>query len=52
MIKLAKFGDENSEKLRDAIRNNINMNVKDGDCYVFSSSPFIQKTIKATFPDA
>lgn len=52
MIKLAKFGEENSEKLRDVIRNNINMNVKDGDCYVFSSSPYIQKTIKATFPDA
>lgn len=38
MIKIAKFGDENSEKLREVIRNNINMLVKDGDCYIFNSS--------------
>ena len=52
MIKIAKFGDENSEKLREVIRNNINMLVKDGDCYIFNSSQYLQKVIKDAFPEA
>lgn len=52
MIKIAKFGEENCDKLREHVRNHINMVLKDEDCYVFGTSSYIQKIIKEQFPEA
>lgn len=52
MIKVVKLGDENSDKLREHIRSNINMIVKDEDCYVFNASAYVQRIIKEQFPEA